>query len=259
MLIDWFTVGAQVVNFLILVVLLKKFLYGPILSAMDRREKRLADGAAEAEARVHEAGELEERYRKLLGEAEQERRVRIRQLQDEVEARRGELLAAAHEEVAGLRQAWIAGMRDERETFFSQLRSRVSEELLRVVRKSLGELTGVELEQLLVAVFCERLAELAPEQAERLVSVARQRGVLVRGPTALSEELLRQLEQGVRRVLGSEVAMEYQPHRAMGPGVELVAGELKVSWGVDGYCDQLEEAVAAIYDGQAAIMAETER
>ena len=37
MLIDWFTVGAQIVNFLVLVGLLKYFLYEPILKAMDKR------------------------------------------------------------------------------------------------------------------------------------------------------------------------------------------------------------------------------
>jgi F-type H+-transporting ATPase subunit b len=39
MLIDWFTVGAQAVNFLILVWLLKRFLYRPVLAAVDAREE----------------------------------------------------------------------------------------------------------------------------------------------------------------------------------------------------------------------------
>jgi F-type H+-transporting ATPase subunit b len=42
MLIDWFTVGAQTLNFLILVWLMKRFLYKPILNAIDTREKRIA-------------------------------------------------------------------------------------------------------------------------------------------------------------------------------------------------------------------------
>ena len=42
MLIDWFTVGAQAVNFLILVWLLKRFLYKPVLAAIDAREKKIA-------------------------------------------------------------------------------------------------------------------------------------------------------------------------------------------------------------------------
>ena len=35
MLIDWFTVAAQVVNFLVLMWLLKRFLYKPIVYAID--------------------------------------------------------------------------------------------------------------------------------------------------------------------------------------------------------------------------------
>ena len=51
MLIDWFTVVAQVVNFLILVWLLKRFLYKPILDAIDAREKRIASELADADAK----------------------------------------------------------------------------------------------------------------------------------------------------------------------------------------------------------------
>ena len=54
MLIDWFTVGAQVVNFLILVWLLKRFLYKPILAAIDAREKRIAAELADANAKKTE-------------------------------------------------------------------------------------------------------------------------------------------------------------------------------------------------------------
>ncbi|MFQ3186924.1 MAG: F-type H+-transporting ATPase subunit b, partial [Marinomonas primoryensis] len=49
MLIDWFTVIAQLINFLVLVWLLKRFLYRPILNAIDAREKRIADELADAD------------------------------------------------------------------------------------------------------------------------------------------------------------------------------------------------------------------
>ena len=57
MLIDWFTVGAQLLNFLILVWLLKRFLYKPILGAIDIRERRIAAELADAAAkRIAAAG-----------------------------------------------------------------------------------------------------------------------------------------------------------------------------------------------------------
>ena len=41
MLVNWFTVFAQIVNFIILIYLLKRFLYGPIIRAMEEREKKM--------------------------------------------------------------------------------------------------------------------------------------------------------------------------------------------------------------------------
>ncbi len=55
MLIDWFTVAAQVINFLVLVWLLKRFLYQPIIDAIDAREKRIAAELADADAKKAEA------------------------------------------------------------------------------------------------------------------------------------------------------------------------------------------------------------
>ncbi len=57
MLIDWFTVVAQIVNFLILVWLLKRFLYKPILDALDAREKKIAKELADADLKKTEATE----------------------------------------------------------------------------------------------------------------------------------------------------------------------------------------------------------
>ena len=55
MLIDWFTVGAQALNFLVLVWVLKHFLYKPILDAIAAREKGIAAKLADADAKTKEA------------------------------------------------------------------------------------------------------------------------------------------------------------------------------------------------------------
>ena len=56
MLINWFTVAAQIVNFLILVALLKRFLYGPIVAAMSAREGRIAAQLTEAQRKKAAGG-----------------------------------------------------------------------------------------------------------------------------------------------------------------------------------------------------------
>ena len=94
MLIDWFTVAAQIVNFLILVWLLKHFLYKPILDAIDAREKRIAAELADADAKRADAGKertdfenknkaFDEQRSALLGKATDEAKTERERLIDE--------------------------------------------------------------------------------------------------------------------------------------------------------------------------------
>src|SRR5688572_4022122 len=104
MQIDWFTFTAQVLNFLVLVWLLKRFLYGPIHRAIDERERTIAqrlEAAAERESAAvatqksyeHQQAELAHLKESLLAdaaaEAEQWRKERLQELREEVaQARR---------------------------------------------------------------------------------------------------------------------------------------------------------------------------
>ena len=61
--IDWFVFAAQIFNFLLLMYLLKRFLFGRILKAMDDREAKIVARFAEADTlneRAREAAELYE-------------------------------------------------------------------------------------------------------------------------------------------------------------------------------------------------------
>src|ERR1700679_2484181 len=95
MLINWFTVCAQAVNFLILVWLLKRFLYKPILVAIDAREKRIA--AELANAAVKEADALRERdeFRRKNQDFDQERATLMAKAANEAKAERERLVDEA--------------------------------------------------------------------------------------------------------------------------------------------------------------------
>jgi len=84
MLIDWFTVIAQVVNFLILVWLLKRFLYKPILNAIDAREQRIAKELADAEAKQTEAQKERDEFQRKNEEFELQRTALMDKAKEEV-------------------------------------------------------------------------------------------------------------------------------------------------------------------------------
>src|SRR5450755_417344 len=95
MLIDWFTIGAQALNFLILVWLLKRFLYKPILHAIDAREKRIAAELADADAKKAEAKKDRDEFQHKIEEFDQQRAALLSKATDEAKAVRQRLLDEA--------------------------------------------------------------------------------------------------------------------------------------------------------------------
>src|ERR1700733_11055519 len=103
MLIDWFTVGAQVLNFLILVWLLKHFLYKPILNTIDTREKRIATELADANTKRTEAEKERVDFQNKNKAFDEQRSVLLGKATDEANAERARLLDAARKDADTLR------------------------------------------------------------------------------------------------------------------------------------------------------------
>src|ERR1700679_2081610 len=113
MLIDWFTVGAQMLNFLILVWLLKRFLYKPILNAIDVREKRIAADVADAEAKRLEAQREHDDFLGKNKALDAERGALFQKAADDAKAERDRLVAEAQKEADGVRASRAAALESD--------------------------------------------------------------------------------------------------------------------------------------------------
>jgi F-type H+-transporting ATPase subunit b len=247
-LIDWFTVAAQVVNFLLLVALLKHFLYGPILRAMDRREQNIADRFAEAEEAVKEAEARENEYQQLRRDLDEARDERLREVEEEAGKRRKELEKSARQEVADLRDAWLNAMRRERDDFFRELQKRVGATVLMIARKSLVDLTDESLERRLVKHFAAQFAKLEIKDQEQVRAAAADNELTVRGSFEWPEDLRHEFNDRLREIFDQDVDISFTTDPEMPLGVELTVGGIKLPWGIDSYFAEMRNAVAELYD-----------
>ena len=161
MQIDWITVGAQILNFLVLVWLLNMVLYRPVTRAMEGRADAIRERFAEAERREAEAARaaelsqaerlaLEERRTDLLEEAHEEARALAHRLEHEARA-----------EIDARREAWSDQLRDERARFIGELRHLIAGHVGRVARRVLSDLADADLESAITDTFIDRLRALA--------------------------------------------------------------------------------------------------
>ncbi len=245
MQIDWFTFGAQVVNFLILVGLLKHFLYGPITAAMDAREQRIADRLREAKEKRETAEEEAEAYRQKQAELESARERRLVEAEEEARERRQAMIEEARAEVDRLQAQWAEALRREREMFLQDLAQRVSRETMTLARRTLQELANADLEQQVVRVFVERIEALDDERRSALAEVVGATGDPVEVHTAfeLGEEQRQRLSEALAIASDADVEPVFEVDADVGFGIEVRAGEHKIAWSLGSYFAELEEHI----------------
>src|SRR5580704_1141785 len=129
MLIDWFTVGAQALNFLILVWLLKRFLYKPILNAVDAREKRIAAELADADAKKSEAQKERDAFQHKNEELDQQRAALLSKAADEAKVERGRLLDDARKAADALAAKRQEALRSDADNLNQAIRHRTQKEV----------------------------------------------------------------------------------------------------------------------------------
>ncbi len=243
MLIDWFTVAAQALNFLLLIWLLKRFLYGPIIQAMERREARIESRLQEARQEQEAAKKEAAEYQRLNREFEEGRDESMRQASEDAALHRQKLIDQGRAEASELAKAWKAAVCRDRQMFMTEMKKRIGNEVLQIARKSLDDLTGCDLATLLAERFIARFTALDETQQAHCQAAAEKSGILVRSTVALDEAIRHKLETALRRVLGQELALSYDIKEEMSLGIELILGGLKLSWGVDSYFAELEQQI----------------
>jgi len=242
MLIDWFTVAAQIINFLVLVWLLKRFLYKPILNAIDAREQRIAAQLRDAEAQKHEAEAQSKGLRAATEEFERQKQALLEQAKAEAETTRERLTEEARAEIETRRLKWHQTLREEENALHTEITHSAQEEIIAISRQALRDLAGIELEQQIAAAFLRRLKKLDRDERERLASDVKisEKPLTIRSAFDLAPAIRLEIESVVRELLGAHLAVGYEKVPGLIAGVELSGGGHKISWSISGYLSALE-------------------
>lgn len=247
-MIDWFTVAAQIVNFLILVALLKKFLYGPIMNAMDRRENDMRERMEEAEQRRQEAGRQKEAFRRKTEELKAEEQKRLEQADRDAEERRKELVSEARAQVDEMREHWQKDVEREREQFADALRETVGRQAVRIARRALADLAGEDLESRMADCLTQRLEQMDDEARKPFLEALKEEEgrVVVRGASSMSDDAFDRLKHGLQSAFDHELRIERTERDNGGVGVDIRIGSRKLAWTLDDYLDRVDDELEQI-------------
>lgn len=245
MKIDWFTLIAQIVNFLVLVWLLRSFLYDRILQAMDAREKKIADQLNDAANERQAAQAEKKKYQTSLKELEDQREEKLAEARTQAETYRQELIEKAHHKADEAQAQWIESLQRERKEVLQEFRERLGQQVFSVSRRVLRELANAELEQKVLNVFLERLNSLDDEEqkAIRTALNGSAHQAEIRTGFPVSDEGREQLIRALQKQFQKGVDLQFNTAPELICGIELRAQSQRLIWTLDSYLTGLEDRV----------------
>ena len=253
MLIDWFTVGAQALNFIILVWLLRRFLYKPILNAVDAREQLIARELADAEGKKAEAQKERDAFERKNEEFDRQRTDLVSKATDEAKAERQRLLDAARkaaDEVSAKRQQ---ALRVDAGNLNRALRLRTEQEVFAIARKALSDLANTSLEERMIAIFVDRLHALDATARAGLAAPlkAGSQPAVVRSAFDLPAPQRAVLQKALNETFSTDIQLRFETAPNLVSGIEFTINGQKLAWSIADYLSSLEMAVGDLLKEKA--------
>lgn len=249
MTIDWITVSAQVVNFLILVWLLKRFLYQPVMNAMERRERRITERLQEAQEREQKAGEAETEFHRRRDELDSKRSELLRQARADAEDEKHRLLEDARADVAESREQWRRQVEAEKQEFLDDLRRHAARSIQAAASRAIGDLAGVPLQEQIIATFLERLRSLDAEARKALAHASGPMQVTT--AFELDSAARGRLTRAIHEQLAADIDVDYAQADELICGIALKRGGQRLSWNLADYLEELGEHVEEAFNPAA--------
>ncbi len=263
MSIDWYTVIAQAINFLILVWLMKRFLYKPILHAIDEREKRIAAELANADSKQAEAQQKSEEFKGKNEEIDQQRNTLMTNATNEANAERQRIITEARQTADDLMAKRQEMLISEAHNLNQSILSRTQQEVFAITRKTLADLATASLEERMVDVFIRRLHEMDKQEKESLAQTLHSLSgpAVIRSAFEMPDDQRAVLQNALNEIFSVDIKMRFETNPELISGIELTSNGQKAAWSIADYLVSMEQSMSELLkekDIPAAKISETE-
>ena len=248
MLIDWFTVGAQALNFLILVWLMKRFLYQPILHAFDAREKRIAAKLADAAAKETEAKDERDEFLHKNDEFDQQRAALLTKATEEAKTERQRLFDEARKAADTLSAKRHETLLSDARNLSKAISRKTQDEVFAIARKALTDLAGASLEERMGDIFIDRLRAVSDEVKAAFAKALKTDSdqASLRSAFDLAEGQQTKIQKAINETFSVDIDVRFETAPELVCGVELNAGGQKIAWSIADYLTALEQSVGEL-------------
>jgi F-type H+-transporting ATPase subunit b len=224
--LNWSTFVLEIINFLILVWILKRFFYQPVLEVIARRRAGIEKTRADALQLQDEAAALRSQYEHRLAEWDKERRAAREQLVKEIETERAQRLQTLSGELAQERERSAIVEQRRLDNLQRQLEQTALDQGAQFAALLMTLASGPELQEKLMKLLLQQLEKLTAPQLEDLRGGAGTApdDIRVTSAFALDKAARQRLEQALGACLDKQLPLDYQEDPELLAGVRITVG-----------------------------------
>jgi F-type H+-transporting ATPase subunit b len=222
--LNWSTFILEIINFLVLVWILKRFLYKPVLAIIARRREGIEKAMADANDLNTQAHDLQQQYENRLSDWEGEKQKAREALGHEIDAERKQRMQELESTLQQEREKAKEAEQRRQEEAQRKAEETALTQAAGFAARLLKGLSGPELEARLLALLLEQLPQMEEAQVARLRQSQSGGEVEVCSAFALDETQRRSLQQALEQLLGSTPPVRYEQQDALLAGVRITIG-----------------------------------
>lgn len=235
--IDLFTFTAQVINLIILLFLLRKFLYIPVLKAVDERQKLISAELNSAKNARRRAELSAREYENKMQELETQKQTILLQAKEQAEKLSKQLQSDAKKQYQKSQKQWKERLLSEQDNFETALQKTVAEHFNRFAQKALQEMAGAEVNNLMLQQLKEKIKRTTLRERADFANAFSGKKIVIESAKTLSTESKKDLETFLHQQwnLPENLKFSYVTNPELISGLALQAQEQRIEWSLSGY------------------------
>ena len=245
----WVTFFAQIVNLFVLVWLLKRFLYRPILSAIEKRQAYIEDKVRKADEAAKSAELQEAALHKKIAQWEKDKQKRLDALDEELVTYREKQTEGIQNQTEKMRERAQDALNRESASLRLEIRDIMAQNFVHLSRQVLKDLSGLSPIEQTITLFKEKIKKLTKTEIKNIQETLKKKKVInITASSPLSDKIQKDLNSFLRKQFGSsDVIYSVQSNLIL--GIEAIIGETVLEWNLKTYLDTFEGNLNAALAG----------
>lgn len=245
--ISWFEIVAQIINFFIILFILQKLLYKPVMKAMEQRQERIQKAQVEADAKMKDATELMDTYDKKIEGIQKEKQEILEEARTQAREKKEHLFAGYQKEAETKRHAYLKEIEDEKENFTRHLRKNLGESAVKIAARILNVISSKELEEEVFNTFVSDLKNLK-QNIPDFEDLKKEEKVQIHSFKALSQKEKKAIEDALKQQLQNVKEIDYETDSGLVLGYALYLQGYTVHTNIKNYLDDIEKEIIKSLD-----------